>query len=754
LILGESNIDLVHGVFPGNPNTFELILGDRTSKIAFHVPDEEITNDWIKLRFEIDFKNSKITGYVKDRVLTDDLTGYEDKYGLRLMFGAHSFGEFASTDVPGMTIRDVEIKMDDKIAYNWPLDETVGTIVHSFPDGFDGVAFNPEWILKQHNTWDQQINLEIEGGAKIAFDSRNDDLYIVSKDSVYVLNVVDNSMRRIFQKSPSYIESTSELIYDTISGRLILYSLDDNYLSQFNFETGKWTPQITGTAPHTVYWHHNRFMTPDGSLLTFGGYGQYLYKNSVLAWNPGGNYFDSIAFKGDFHPRYLAGSGFNHSDSLVYLIGGFGSESGKQSESPNYYYEILSFSLADSTFSRVVDFQNTKTGFCFANSIVFDDSNNLYALCYSKYQFQNQLQLIQIPLDRPEIIELGDAIEYNFIDINSFADLHYSKNSNVLLAVSSFSSEGKTSITAYSISFPPQPIALQKSVVERGDPSVAFYPIASVVLMVSVFLLYRHRKKRIASEKKPAVVRQGTIHKRKENSIYLFGGFQVFDKHGNDITARFTPLPKKLFLFIMLNSLRNEKGVSSNALYETFWFDKSVESARNNRAVNIVKLKSLLDHLETASISKETGYWKFDFDPTMIYIDYYEYLQIVGSSTELSRNDIVSLLSTFEGRPFLKNTDADWLDPFKSEISNEIIDTFLKYIGKSDDDPDFLQHIVNSLFIFDPVSEEALKIQCRLLIRQGKHSLAKKSYSRFVNEYRKLYDEEYGLSFNQIIEKD
>ena len=86
-------------------------------------------------------------------------------------------------------------------------------------------------------------------------------------------------------------------------------------------------------------------------------------------------------------------------------------------------------------------------------------------------------------------------------------------------------------------------------------------------------------------------------------------------------------MPKKLFLFILLHSLRNDKGVSSNTLYETFWFDKSVESARNNRAVNIVKLKSLLENLDTASISKETGYWKFDFDPPAVYIDYFEYLQ-------------------------------------------------------------------------------------------------------------------------------
>ncbi len=246
---------------------------------------------------------------------------------------------------------------------------------------------------------------------------------------------------------------------------------------------------------------------------------------------------------------------------------------------------------------------------------------------------------------------------------------------------------------------------------------------------------------------------QGKIQKKKENSIFLFGGFQVIDRNGIDITGQFTPLPKKIFLFILLHSLRNEKGVSSNTLYETFWFDRSVESARNNRAVNIVKLRSLLENLETTSISKETGYWKFDFDPSRIYIDYFEYLRIVQHTTKLTREQIVDLLSIIENRSFLSNTNADWLDPFKSEISNEIIDTFLGYISKSEDDPEFLLHLTNCIFLFDAVSEEALKVQCRLLIKQGKHSLANKAYTKFASEYRQLYNEEYKLSFSQIIEE-
>jgi len=102
-------------------------------------------------------------------------------------------------------------------------------------------------------------------------------------------------------------------------------------------------------------------------------------------------------------------------------------------------------------------------------------------------------------------------------------------------------------------------------------------------------------------------------------------------------------------------------------------------------------------------------------------------------------------------RPFLKNTHEDWLDPFKSEVSNDIIDVLLKYIDKSEDDPDYLLHLTNCIFLCDSVSEEALKVQCRLLIQQGKLSIAKKTYDRFVNEYRILYDDTYEFSFNEVI---
>ncbi len=754
LIVGDKNIDLINGAFQSNPTNLELILGDKTSKIAFHVPVEKLTSEWIHIRLELDFENQQITCHVNDEVIVDELSGYDQKKGFRLMFGAHSYGNFSSTDVPAMVLRDVNVKSDNRISYSWPLNQTEGTLVHSIPRGNTGIASNPLWLLKHHNRWNHLLEVQIEGEVRTTFDHLGDDLYILSKDSILIYNISKGSTRSIALKSPLPAKDDRELIYDTIANELVMYSLDNNYRTSFNVESREWSPYEPGTEPLTAFMHHNRVLTPDGVLLAYGGYGYHTYKSSLLAWNPVNNRFDSVDYKGLFHPRYLAASGYNPSDGLIYIIGGYGSESGKQAESPDYYYEILSYSEKENRFSNLFKFENLDAGFCFSNSVVFDDSNNMYTLYYPKYRFDNKLQLVKIPLDNPDIIELGDAIEYSFLDILSYADLHYSNPSNTLVAVTSYLSEESTTIKVHSIAFPPQPFAVQTEVVAgKSRYLVTIYIFIAIVLIVSIIVFSQRRKGKTRTRTKPVDARRETIHKSKKNSIILFGGFQVIDKEGIDITGQFTPLPKKLFLFIMLHSLRNNKGVSSNVLYETFWFDKSVESARNNRAVNIVKLKSLLEKLDSASISKETGYWKFDFDSSMIYIDFYEYMQIVQQKSELTREQIVNLLSIIENSPFLNNTNADWLDPFKSEISNDIIDALLGYIDRTDHDPEFLLHLTKCIFIFDAVSEEALKIQCRLLIKQGRHSLAKKAYSRFMEEYRRLYGEEYNTSFNQIIEK-
>ena len=751
MIAGDINIDLVHGEVRENPNNFELIIGDRTSRIAFSKNIDSLSENWLHLQFRLDFRSRKVTALVDGKQLTDDLAGMDRREEIRLMFGAHSFAHFSSTDVPPMIIRDVAVTLNENRSYRWSLDETEGTVVHSDPPGNKGIASNPEWLLKQHNSWKKVLDIQLSDTIKSCFDRENKELYLVGPDTIYIYNFASDSLRSFAQNSPSYLNRSNNIFYDTIRDRLIVYSIDNDYVSYLDPETYTWVNMGQGSESLTDYWHHNRFLSPDGKLSTLGGYGYHTYKDDLLEWNPTLEKFEEIPYTGQFDPRYLAGSGFNPSDSMIYVIGGYGSESGKQSESPDYYYEILQYDPEVNHFSKANDFRDRGSGFCFSNSIVFDNNNTLYGLSFSKYDFDNHLQLVTVSLADWEIMELGDPIPCRFIDVNSYSDLCYSPALDALVALSTYTSNATTTVSLYTIAFPPQVfVAADSAESERNFRILIIFTVMALVLGVALLILLKRRKPRREKHIAHEDHRESTTRK-KENAIYLFGGFQVFNNLGKDITAQFTPLPKKLFIYILLNSLRNDKGVSSKSLYETFWFDKSEASARNNRAVNIVKLKNLLESLNTTSISKATGYWKFDFDPSVIYIDYYDYLQILRSPPPLTKKKVTSLLSIIENRPFLNNTDAEWLDPFKSEVSNEIIDAFIRYIRESKDDPEFLLHLTNCIFMFDSVSEEALKLQCILLIKQGKHSLAKSAYNKFVSEYKQLYDEDFKADFNQVI---
>src|SRR5258708_2431723 len=89
------------------------------------------------------------------------------------------------------------------------------------------------------------------------------------------------------------------------------------------------------------------------------------------------------------------------------------------------------------------------------------------------------------------------------------------------------------------------------------------------------------------------------------SAIYLFGQFQVFDKEGSDITRLFTPLLKELFLIIVLYTIRNGRGISSEGLNEILWHDKPEKDAKNNRSVNLAKLKTVHEKVGNGHNSKE-----------------------------------------------------------------------------------------------------------------------------------------------------
>lgn len=237
------------------------------------------------------------------------------------------------------------------------------------------------------------------------------------------------------------------------------------------------------------------------------------------------------------------------------------------------------------------------------------------------------------------------------------------------------------------------------------------------------------------------------------NAVFFFGGFQVFDKIGNDITVKFTPLLKELFLVIWLFSIKNNQGISSEKLTELLWFDKEEHSAKNNRAVNIAKLKQIIAELDACFLSHKTSYWKIETDESVVFNDYHECIKILNHHKTLTREKIRRIIDLTQKGPFMMNTTYEWLDEFKAEISNKIIDVLVQFasVQKIEEDTEFILDLADSIFKFDMVNEQALIYKCNALTILGKHSIASNTYAKFAKDYKALYNEPYNMAFNEII---
>ena len=87
-------------------------------------------------------------------------------------------------------------------------------------------------------------------------------------------------------------------------------------------------------------------------------------------------------------------------------------------------------------------------------------------------------------------------------------------------------------------------------------------------------------------------------HWRSRASISLLGCFNVRDKDGNDITSNFTPRLKHLLILLILYTEKNAQGILASKTTEILWPDKEETAARNNRNVNLRKLRVLLESIQ------------------------------------------------------------------------------------------------------------------------------------------------------------
>ena len=119
----------------------------------------------------------------------------------------------------------------------------------------------------------------------------------------------------------------------------------------------------------------------------------------------------------------------------------------------------------------------------------------------------------------------------------------------------------------------------------------------------------------------------------------------------------------------------------------------------------------------------------------------------------IGRKQLELFLSITEKGPLLGNANYEWLDEFKSDCSNLIIDTLMNHTDqcKIETDCELMIRLADTILVFDILHEEAIGMKCKALTALGKHTLAKNAFTKFEKDFQKLYDEPFSKSFSDII---
>ncbi|KQM75247.1 hypothetical protein ASE74_20730 [Pedobacter sp. Leaf216] len=770
------NIDLLYDQKSTNGQNFKLILGNRFSNIASHLDTGILISKWTHFSLKYHRETDLLVlsdGYHTFSEVNVKLTKSEC---FKVLFGANHFKRFKTTDVPAMNIRDIRILVNENLKFYWPLDELEGSFAVDRISGKKAKVENPTWINGSHSKWRMVKSFTVQGNPSTAFNSNKEQIYIVASNYLYQVSIQDGNLDSLPYDGTRNLKAGNQSIYNPLSNDLYNVFIDQKKVSKYNLTTRKWDQQYELPKRLTKYWHANKVISNwDSALYFFGGYGQLMYKDSIQRYDFKSKIWSDVKISGKaFKPRYLAASGISANGESVYILGGYGSNTGEQMLNPENYYDLIKFSLKTNTVQKVFELKRPDQDFAFAASLIIDSAaRKYYGLIFPNDKFNSALRLVTGSLSQPTYQILGNSIPYLFHDINSYADLYYCPVNKKFIAITLFTNdEHVTQVKIYAID---SPVGTGRPLNEIKKTPYYLYlvGILALLLVLAMALYIKLSKKKVREDLKQPLVGNVELHdialsdisipSEKSNlfpsvsskpiQLFLFGNLQLFDEEGTEVSKQLSPLVKELFLLILLYSLRREGGISAKMLDEILWFGKSERIARNNRSVNIAKLKNFLDRLNHFRLNKDSGYWRIDIDPESVYVDYIHYINILQNQTATAQQ-VEDFFQLIKRGPLLQNLEFDWLDGFKSELSHEIINVLLSRARKPEStiNPELTIQLADYILNFDPVNEEAVILKCRALGLAGKHALAKNTFDRFMKDYQSLYGDTFKRTFPSIME--
>lgn len=726
---------------------------------------------------EIDYDNKKISAMAP-------LQGVKS---VTALFG--QMKEYLS-DVAPIDLRNVTITQDGKQIREWKLWKHNDTVCYDEIEGAVARAIHPVWLIDNHIEWKLVHQAKIPGKLDVAFNAREALFYLVRSQSIDVLDENGTLQKEIaIRGGYPAVEFPNHLLYDTLSNKLVSYYPKKGITSRFSFDTERWSNEIRNTEEASNYNHARTFNPADSSFYFFGGYGFYQYRNDLYRMKYSTNQIEQVEYERPLYPRYSAAMAIVGDE--LYIFGGRGNKYGKQELSSHYYWGLCAINLKNKQ-SRIVWQKNQpqEEGTIMASTMYFEPpDSSFYAVSTNKGGVLWKISMkdsVYSEVSKP----IYNESTYQDSDFSLYTSPSHGK---LFLVLDKILSNHTHELAIYSINMPlVNEVDIRQSTAgESINNRWYLYAIGILLLLVLAgFVLYRFKyngknKKAPATKKgtEKTVATTGKVqsqsdvpesktipkkewmqesetiftetvnyYDRSRASISLLGCFNVRDKDGNDITSNFTPRLKHLLILLILYTEKNAQGILASKTTEILWPEKEETAARNNRNVNLRKLRVLLESIGDMEVMIENNFLRIKWG-TGVFCDYHTLITCTKQFEQEKSEELLNrILEILLYGPLLPNTILDWLDDFKDDYSSYSIDLLknLLDIEISRNHQDMIIRLADIMFLHDPLNEEALAAKCSVLVTQGKKGIARNLYDRFCKEYHDSMGETYKVPFADL----
>lgn len=674
-------------------------------------------------------------------------------------------------DVAPIDVRDIKVFENKRSAHHWELKHHNGDTCYDLIQQAPAVAINPHWIINDHVEWKNIYSTNTKEKIQVTFNPKENLFYLTQQGHISIFNPDTQETQTIEVKQGHRAMMYSNYLeYDTLANTLLSYSIEKNLVSRFNFKTGSWSSSELNTD-EPVYTNHT-WATADSVAYTFGGYGFYHFKNNLFCLDLKKDKFTECPYTPSIDPRTSAASAIVGDD--LYIFGGRGNSSGRQELPSRYYYDLYAINLKTMKSRKIWEIPEVQDPFLQASTMYYiPEDSAFYVATTDKGGI-----LIKLSVKEPKWEYVSKGINTEFIYKDMVFNLYYAPKFNKMyMLIDKRLNDTNLShdLTIYSIDCPLLENNQIEQVLEKHwYENKAVLPILIIVLVIAILLIgvsiYKKRttNQNIHTAKDPQEpeneislpkdkIEEKKYFDRSKSAISLLGGFNVKDKNGKDITADFTPRAKSLLVILLLYSEKYPQGILVKKLDDTIWSDKDEESARNNRNVYMRKLRLLLESIGPIEVTNDKGYFRINVGED-VFFDYHVALKHIAQLEDQNLNDdklINKILELLLYGALLPNTAYEWLDDFKGNYSSTSITLLTNLLSRelNNGNDNLALRIADTIFLHDPLNEEALSAKCSILYNRKMKGIAKNVYDKFCKEYNESLGEKYKPSFTDICNK-